>query len=553
MGMARLLRLGACTGIYPSVNDAVPSESLPPFPPGYRAAGALLHVTSLASPYGIGDLGPRACRWIDRLADANLSWWQVLPLGPTGFANSPYQPNSSFAGNATVISPDWLIEDGLLLGDECTAMRAAASHQADGVEQRTNRTGPNRAWSDSHIDFARLVPPKLSALRIACDRFLAQPHSALREPFDAFCHDNSDWLDDFALYHSLKTRYDESCFWEWPSNLIHREPGAIAVASEELEQEINRCRFAQFVFHRQMRRLRSYAAERGVRLIGDLPFFVSPDSSDVWAHPNLFLLNAELRPTYVAGVPPDYFSEDGQLWGNPVYDWDQHRNTNFQWWIARFRSMLQCFDAVRLDHFRAFVAAWHIPAKEKTARGGDWVPGPSDALFDASLATLGHLPFLAEDLGTITHDVNILRDKYRFPGARVLQFAFDGERDNPYLPVNYEPNTVAYTGTHDNPPSQAWLDQLPLEVCQSVANTLQAGGPEPTVSAWDLVRAVWNSNAALAIAPVQDFMQLGEDSRMNVPGTTEGNWDWRWTENGSETIDFEAIRQLTQDAGRAIP
>ena len=502
--------------------------SLPPFPPHYRASGVLLHVTSLPSPYGVGDVGPMAMRWIDLLHEAGQSWWQSLPLGPTGYGNSPYQPLSSFAGNSLLISPDWLIEEGLLRRSDCDI-----------------------SWcSETRVDFDKVVSFKHGLLEIAWSNFSVARNSKLRVAFEQFCHEQAHWLDDYALFRALKASHGGACYLDWPTELVQRQPAALAKARRDLANQIQGFRFAQFLLYRQGARLREHAREKGTRLIGDLPFFVSPDSSDVWVNPDLFLIDEEHRPRFVAGVPPDYFSPKGQLWGNPVYDWDAHRRSGYRWFIDRLRSLLAHVDAVRLDHFRGFVAAWHVPAGANTAQGGHWVPGPDADLFHAVEAELEALPFFVEDLGIITPDVYALRDKFHLPGTRVLQFAFDGQSHNPYLPENYTPNTVVYTGTHDNAPTRAWYEELPEDQRQNVWRYLKTPPAYNRDVAWSLIQLAWSSMAALAIAPLQDLLNLGAEARMNVPGRTDGNWAWRCTEELLTGPYLQSLAELTSSTNR---
>ena len=488
----------------------------------------LLHVTSLPSAYGIGDLGPAAFAWVDRLHEAGQGWWQALPLGPTGYGDSPYQSLSSFAGNGLLISPDGLIEDGLLRPADCAG----------------------QAFSPIAVDYETVVPFKVRLLEMAWSRFSAGARPDLRPAYEQFCHAHAHWLDDYALFRALKARYHGACYLEWPAELVRRAPAALARARQELANEIELVRFAQFLLFRQAERLKQHAHDRGVRLIGDLPFFVSPDSSDVWANPELFLLGKDHRPTVVAGVPPDYFSADGQLWGNPVYDWDALRRTGYRWWIDRLRALLAQVDVIRLDHFRAFAAAWHVPAGASTARTGQWVRGPGAEFFRAVAKELGTLPFIAEDLGLITPDVTALRDQFHLPGMRVLQFAFDGKADNPYLPDNYAPNTVVYTGTHDNDTTRGWYEALSAGTADrvEVSRALPGAAAEAAPA---LLRVAWKSVAALAIAPLQDLLNLGNEARMNVPGRAEGNWRWRCTEEMLSARAFEWLRDLTNTSGRS--
>ncbi len=502
--------------------------SLPPFPPDYRASGVLLHVISLPSPYGIGDLGPAALAWIDRLHEAGQSWWQALPLGPTGYGNSPYQSLSSFAGNSLLISPDWLIDDGLLQASDCAG----------------------RGFSETAIDYDAVIPFKHRLLERAWANFGSGERKDVRIAFEQFSQDHAHWLDDYALFQALKARYMGAHYLEWPAELVRRMPGPLAQARRDLADQIDQVRFAQFLVFRQGTRLRAHAQAKGVRLIGDLPFFVSPDSSDVWAHPELFLLDGEHRPRVVAGVPPDYFSAQGQLWGNPVYDWDVLRRTGYRWCIDRLRALLAHVDAIRLDHFRGFAAAWHIPAGAPTAQSGQWVPGPSAEFFTAVQTELGALPFIVEDLGLITPDVSALRDQFQLPGTRVLQFAFDGRSDNPYLPDNYVPNTVVYTGTHDNPTTRGWYEDVPDDERQNLWKYLKRSGGEAADAAPALLDLAWSSAAALAMAPLQDVLNLGREARMNVPGRADGNWRWRCTDAMLAASGFQSLQDLTRTSKR---
>ncbi len=511
-----------------TMSDDSRRTSLPPFPLGYRASGLLLHVTSLPSPYGIGDVGPAALTWIDRLHEAGQTWWQSLPLGPTGYGNSPYQSLSSFAGNALVISPDSLIADGLL--------------QASDVA--------GQSFPDTTVDYDAVIPFKRRLFETAWANFNAGARPELKPAFEQFCNDQAHWLEDYALFRALKAQHKGVSYLEWPSELIRRNPAALAQARRELATPIDQVRFAQFLLFRQTEKLKEYAHAKGVCLIGDLPFFVSPDSSDVWANPELFLLDDQHRPRFVAGVPPDYFSSDGQLWGNPVYNWETLRQTGFRWCIDRVRALLAHVDLIRLDHFRGFAAAWHIPAGAPTARSGQWVPGPGADYFSALQKNLGTLPFIAEDLGVITPDVRSLRDEFRLPGTRVLQFAFDGSPDNPYLPNNYVPNTAVYTGTHDNNTTRGWFEELPDAQRQNLFHCLQRPSCEPSEAAAALIELAWSSVAALALAPFQDVLNLGADARMNVPGRPDGNWRWRATEGMLSAPAFQQLGELTKASKR---
>jgi 4-alpha-glucanotransferase len=502
--------------------------SLPPFPSEYRASGVLLHVTSLPSRYGIGDLGPGALAWIDRLHEAGQGWWQALPVGPTGYGNSPYQALSSFAGNGLLMSLDWLIEDGLLQASECQ------SH----------------SFPTAAVDYGAVIAFKHGLLETLWARFSSGVRPDLKIAFEQFCHDQAHWLDDYALFRALKAKYNGAYYLEWPAELVQRQPAALARARRDLANLIDAIRLAQFLLFRQAKHLKEYAHANGVRLIGDVPFFISPDSSDVWANPEFFLLDEQHRPRFVAGVPPDYFSSQGQLWGNPVYNWDALRQTGYRWCIDRFRALLAHVDVIRLDHFRAFAAAWHVPAGAPTAQTGQWVPGPGADFFRAVQTELNALPFIAEDLGLITPDVSALLDQFHLPGNRVLQFAFDGSSDNYHLPHNYVPNTVVYTGTHDNPTTRGWFEELPDWQRHNLWSYFKRPPGEIEEVAWELIRLAWSSRAALAIVPLQDLLNLGAEGRMNQPGRAEGNWRWRCTEDMLSGLVFQDLGHLTKTTNR---
>ena len=504
-------------------------QNAPPFPPQYRASGLLLHVTSLASPYGIGDLGPEAFAWIDRLHDAGQRWWQALPLGPAGYGNSPYQPLSSFAGSALIISPQSLEAEGLLDPEDCQVQ-----------------------FAPGIVDYDSVIPFKEKLLESAWNRFQRIRRCDLLREYEEFCSTQASWLEDYALFRALKTKLGGAYYIEWPAELVQRRPHALAEAGRELRDEMDRVRFAQFLLYRQGEQLKEYAHSKGVRLIGDLPFFVSPDSSDVWANPEFFLLDERRLPKFVAGVPPDYFSAQGQLWGNPVYNWDTLRAAGYRWCIDRFRALLSHVDLIRLDHFRGFAAAWHIPSGASTAQTGSWQPGPGAEFFQKVAAELGELPFIAEDLGLITPDVVGLRDEFQIPGTRVLQFAFDGHGDNPHLPENFVTNAVVYTGTHDNPTSREWFEELAETQQEALSskyfdksNNDRIFEPGPA-----LMGLAWSSRAALAIAPLQDLLNLGREARMNVPGRAAGNWRWRYREEMLGEKRFERLRDLTASSKR---
>jgi 4-alpha-glucanotransferase len=512
------------------MSDNSPTLSLPPFPPTCRASGLLLHVTSLPSPYGIGDVGPAAVSWIDRLAQAGQRWWQALPLGPTGYGNSPYQSLSSFAGNELIISPDWLLEDELLRATDCQAP----------------------SFPPHAIDYDVVIPFKQGLLEKAWTNFSAGARADLRASYQQFRDDQAHWLEDYAVFRALKARFHDAYYLEWPEELVYREPTALERVRRELTDQIGQVCFGQFLLFRQGERLKAHAHSKGLCLIGDLPFFVSPDSSDVWAHPELFFLDGRHQPRVVAGVPPDSFSAQGQLWGNPIYNWDALRQSDYGWSISRLRSLLAHVDVVRLDHFRAFAAAWHVPAGAPTAQSGRWVAGPGADFLQAVQREVGALPFIVEDLGLITPDVYALRDQFHLPGTRVLQFAFDGGPDNPYLPDNYVSNAVVYTGTHDNPTTRGWFEALSDYQGQKVWKYLKRPAGKSSEAAPALIGLAWSSVAALAMAPLQDVLNLGREARMNIPGRPEGNWRWRCTEDMLADENFEWLRDLTKRSNRLV-
>jgi 4-alpha-glucanotransferase len=503
--------------------EAMPSG----FSPEYRGSGLLLHVTSLPSRHGIGDVGPAALAWIDRLAEAGQSWWQSLPMGPTGYGNSPYQPVSSLAGNELLISPDWLMEDGLLSND-----------------------WQIESFPDAEVDYGRVIPFKHQLLEKAWANFQAGAGAGLRAAYEQFSNHQAHWLNDYALFRALKAKFGGAYYLEWPKELVQREPSALESVRRELADQVDLACFVQFLLCRQSERLKTHAREKGVKLIGDMPFFVAGDSSDVWANPEFFLLDEQRHPRFVAGVPPDYFSATGQLWGNPVYNWEAIRADGYRWWIGRLRALLIHVDLIRLDHFRGFSAAWHVPAGAPSAQLGNWVPGPGAELFNAVERDLSALPFIAEDLGMITPDVYALRDQFHLPGMRILQFAFDGHPDNPYLPQNYVSNTVVYTGTHDNPTTRGWFEDLPDDQRQSVWKSLKVSAGTARDAAPGLMELAWWSQAALAMAPLQDLLNLGNEARMNVPGRTDGNWRWRCTENMLGDPTFQWLHELTKSSKR---
>jgi len=466
-----------------------------------RSSGVLLHPTSLPGEYGIGDLGPAAFAWLDWLAGCGCKLWQVLPLGPTGFGDSPYQCFSAFAGNPYLVSPQVLLKQGYLSSEDLADMPA---------------------WDEQRVDFGRLYLWKPALLEKAFRRFSSEA-GAVQAEFTAFCSENAAWLEDYALFMAIKETYGGDSWDGWPKTLRLREPSALQEARASLASAIMRFSFYQFLFFRQWKALRVYAKEKGVQIIGDIPIFVSYDSADVWAHPTLFHLEEDGKPTAVAGVPPDYFSLTGQMWGNPLYKWEVHRASGYAWWLERLQATLNLVDILRIDHFRGFAGYWEIPAGNPTAEIGRWVKGPGEDLFKAVQANLGSLPILAEDLGVITPDVVRLRDRFDLPGMKILQFAFSGP-DNPFLPHSYSKNCVVYTGTHDNDTSVGWFESAPEAEKDFARRYLQVDGNR---IAWDLIRAAWSSVAVFALAPLQDMLNLGNSARMNYPSHLGGNWEWR--------------------------
>jgi 4-alpha-glucanotransferase len=476
-----------------------------------RSGGILLHPTSLPGPYGIGDLGPQAYRFVDWLASTGSKLWQVLPLGPTGYGDSPYQCFSAFAGNPYLISFDFLIQDGLLTQDDFKDI-------------------PD--FPAAHVDFGWIIPWKLDLLQKAFSRF-SSASDDLHKEFDYFCASNASWLDDYALFMSIKEANGGGAWNGWKKSIRTRKQSAMDKARKEHAENVRRHSFYQFLFFRQWYNIRTYANERDIKIVGDIPIFIAYDSADAWANPELFYLDEDSQPTVVAGVPPDYFSPTGQLWGNPLYRWDAHKETNYAWWIERFRAVLKLVDIVRLDHFRGFAGYYEIPFGAKTAETGRWVPGPGSDFFkvlDEKLSdartTEIELPIIAEDLGVITEDVENLRDGFKLPGMKILQFGFDGAT-NAFLPHNYRSHCVAYTGTHDNDTARGWFDTAPEAERIFALKYLDTDADH---FVWDMIRCVWSSVAVCAVTPMQDALQLGGEARMNFPSRLGGNWEWRMSE-----------------------
>jgi len=463
-----------------------------------------------------------AYRFVDFLVAAGQSLWQVLPLGPTGYGDSPYQCFSAFAGNPLLISIDDLIQQGLLFADEANA----ALGQLPG----------------ERVDFGALIPAKHELLQRSFERFRSRHGTSLHQAYTRFCIENAEWLADYALFMAIKEAQGGGSWHGWQPELRDRQPAALAQARRALATAIDYHQFLQFLFFRQWQALKEYANQRGVLIIGDAPIFVADDSADVWANRDLFFVDESGMPTVVAGVPPDYFSVTGQRWGNPLYRWDKMAETGYRWWVARMRQSFTLYDVLRLDHFRGFEAYWEVPASAPTAVDGRWVKGPGADLFQVLQAELGDLPIIAEDLGLITPEVDALRREFDLPGMKVLHFAFGDDPTNPYLPHNYTPNYVVYTGTHDNDTTIGWFNSL--DPATRAATLTYLGRDETTVDiAWDLMRLGLMSVANYAITPLQDILRLGSEARMNTPGRLGGNWAWRYA---AEALSEELAHQLRQ-------
>jgi 4-alpha-glucanotransferase len=506
-----------------------------------RRSGILLHPTSLPGRFGIGELGPEAHRFADFLAGAGQGLWQVLPLGPTGYGDSPYQCFSAFAGNPLLISLESVAEDGWL---EAADLGSAPDFPRDTV------------------DYDAVAAFKLPLLDRAFRRFEESAGAADREAFDAFRAANASWLDDYGLYMAVKEAHGGAEWTEWDAAIARRRPAALARWREAHQGAVRAREFGQYLFFLQWQRLRDHCRERGVALMGDIPIFVARDSADVWSHPGLFQLEEDGRPSFVAGVPPDYFSATGQLWGNPLYDWEEMARAGYAWWIERLRAALGLVDLVRLDHFRGFEAHWEVPAGDETAVNGRWVKGPGAALFTALREALADLPIVAENLGVITPEVEALREQFGFPGMAILQFAFGRDAESAaFQPHNYPRNRVVYTGTHDNDTTVGWWtssgqadstrsDEEVRDEHQRALAYLDAEGREIH---WAFIRAALASVADTAIVPLQDVLGLGSEARMNLPGRASGNWRWRFREGALTDGIRDRLRALAELYGRTAP
>jgi 4-alpha-glucanotransferase len=502
-----------------------------------RASGILLHPTSLPGRFGVGDLGGEAYRFVDWLAAAGQSFWQIMPLGPTGYGDSPYSAFSAFAGNTNLVSPEKLVESGLLTDSD--------------IESPPDLPA-------ARVDYGKVIDYKRGLLEKAHKNFVTKlkEDEGLRRDYEGFLGFASVWLDDWALFAALKDENKGEPWNTWDAGLARRETAAVEAARASFAQSIEAHRFFQYVFFQQWLKLKKYANERGVRIVGDMPIFVAHNSADVWARPELFKLKGDGKPSVVAGVPPDAFSKTGQLWGNPIYDWERMREDRFSWWVARVRETLKIVDVVRLDHFRGFAAYWEVPAEHETAEHGRWVEAPGREVFSVLKAALGaELPIVAEDLGTITPDVHVLRDEFGFPGMRVLQFAFGGDPHDTHLPHEYTRNTVAYTGTHDNDTVVGWFrqrarDDAPEWEKRERELCLKYLGTDGAEINWDFIRAAQMSVAALSVAQLQDVLGLPSEARMNMPASVEGNWGWRYTAGALNDELAARLREMTRMYGR---
>lgn len=487
-----------------------------------RASGILLHPTSLPGPHGSGDFGPSAYHFVDWLAAGGQKRWQILPLGGIGPGNSPYMSSSAFAGNVLLIDLDELHRRGWL--------------EAQDLE-------PVREFDDRRVNFGAVVPYRMERLARAARRFEAHASNEDRADLAAFCASHANWLDDYALFMTLSEHHPGGDWCDWKPALTARRKSSLAAASRRHAERVAFWKFCQWCFFRQWHNLRRYANDRGIRVVGDAPIFIAHHSAEVWARPKLFELDASGRPTVVAGVPPDHFSPTGQRWGNPLYRWEAHAREGYAWWIERVRRIFELVDIVRIDHFRGFAGYWEIPASEPTAVHGRWAPGPGEPLFRAVSKALGPLPIIAEDLGVITPDVEALRKALDFPGMRILHFAWGAGEHNPYLPHNYEHDTVAYTGSHDNDTSIGWWDSASEEARRHLRDYLATDASEVN---WDLIRAACSCVADTAIYPMQDVLGLDGSHRMNVPGQADGNWSWRFSWQDVAPDAAARLRHLCQ-------
>ncbi|MGD9613209.1 MAG: 4-alpha-glucanotransferase [Kiritimatiellia bacterium] len=503
-----------------------------------RASGVLLHPTSLPGPYGIGEIGPEADRFADFLQATGQHLWQILPLGPTSYGDSPYQSPSTFAGNPLWISFDLLAQDKLLSKSQ---LKNFPAFPAD------------------RVDFGPVIGARFAVLQQVCASFGEKASPDLQAEFADFCARSAEWLDDYALFAALKDAHGGVPWTQWAPELGRREPAALQAAREKFAAEIRAVKIAQYLFDRQWKRLRAHCAQRRIKFVGDIPIFVAHDSADVWAHPHLFFLKPDGQPSVVAGVPPDYFSATGQLWGNPLYNWAAHKAQNYDWWMARLRRVFELVDVVRIDHFRGFEAYWEIPGGETTAMNGKWVKGPDQHIFEVLLQRLGRLPIIAEDLGVITPPVEALRDRFEFPGMRILQFAFgNDDRAAEFRPESYPAHCCVYTGTHDNDTTVGWFNsqagagstRTKAQIDAERKMILDYLGTDGREIHWDLIGLGSRSNANTFVVPLQDLLGLGSEARMNVPGVAGGNWQWRFRWEQLTDAIRDRFAFVTRSTGR---
>ncbi|WP_445174935.1 4-alpha-glucanotransferase [Microcoleus sp.] len=494
-----------------------------------RSSGILLHPTSFPSRFGMGDMGIEAYRFIDFLVESDQQYWQVLPLGPTGYGNSPYSCYSAMAGNPLLINPE-LLRDKQLLADEDFANLPE--------------------FPLDYVDFERAIALKVPLLKKACENFKDKASAVQQKEFSAFCESKENWLEDYALFMALKDNFGGVSWNNWEPEIARREPESLEKWRQQLNTEIYYYKYVQFEFFRQWTELKRYANLRDIKIIGDIPIYVAHDSADVWSHREIFCLDeASGEPALMAGVPPDYFSSTGQLWGNPVYNWEKLQANNFEWWVERFEAIFAYVDVTRIDHFRGFDAYWAVKRGQETAMYGEWIKAPGTALLDIINQKFGNLPIIAEDLGVITPEVEALRDRYEFPGMKILQFAFGAGPGDPFLPFNYDRNCVVYTGTHDNDTTVGWFNQLSNYERDEVLRYL--GCIDPQGIHWSLIRMGWISIANMAIVPFQDLLGLGTDARMNFPGKPEGNWGWRYRPEALNWEVGDRLKTMTYISGRA--
>lgn len=495
-----------------------------------RGSGILLHITSLPSPYGIGDMGPWAYRFVDFLSEAKQGFWQILPLNPTepAYGNSPYHSISAFSANPLLISPDLVVQDGLLSKEDLE---------------------PLLHCPKGRVDYTAVITYKERLFLRAYERFKTKKN---QYEYERFCSENSYWLEDFAFFVALRTHFQRQVWCEWPADIRDKQPKALQSLKKELHDSMEMEKFLQYLFSQQWTSLKRYCNQKGIRIIGDIPIYVDYDSSDVWTNPQIFKLDNEKRPYAVAGVPPDYFSESGQLWGNPVYQWDVLKERGYDWWVQRMRHTFNLFDIVRVDHFRGLVACWEVASDEKTAINGRWVEVPGEDFFNALLRRFSYLPIIAEDLGIITPDVREIMRHFELPGMKVLLFAFGEDHPmHPYLPHTYERNSVVYTGTHDNNTIRGWFEsETKPEDKERLFRYIGQKVPAHDIH-WELIRLAMMSVANLAIIPMQDLLGLGKEARMNRPATMEGNWQWQLLPEQLTPPLAERLLKMTETYGRA--